>query len=85
VDHEAEWGELADALETTGDQRWEETAESMKIMRERSGKTGGRPVEWDGKGGALVKEVHGDARGWCNWCDKVVLSRVDKAKTGISG
>jgi hypothetical protein len=58
VDREAEWGELADALETTGDQRWEETAESMKIKRERSGKIGGRPVEWDGKSGALAKEVY---------------------------
>ena len=59
AEEEAEWSEseLANAFETTGDQRWEETAERLKIVRERGGKKGGRPVEWDGMGDTLVKEV----------------------------
>ncbi|KAF8537260.1 hypothetical protein BDD12DRAFT_239419 [Trichophaea hybrida] len=75
------WDSLAAAFEADGDERLEDHDLETKIPRRK--RRSGKEVEWDGRGWAFLDEWQGKARGYCNWCDRVVLSKEDRIKAGL--
>lgn len=84
VGGEDEWDQLRVAL----DEMCTEEGWGLRDERRRSGggdPVGGRVVVWESDKWSLGREVSGELRGWCAWCDRVVLSTLDKKRLGLSG
>lgn len=71
-----------DALTVALDEMGEELPWGVKKKGVEK-KDGGRVVVWETGKWDLGKEWSGELRGWCAWCDKVVLSKVDKRRAGV--
>jgi hypothetical protein len=71
------WEEFGEEMEAEGEISWRTQASTRGLRR------GGGEVDFEGRGWALVREWQGEVRAWCNWCDKVVLSKLDKERTGL--
>lgn len=81
---EDQWDQLREAL----DEMCSEGGWGLRDGKRLSGggdPAGGRVVMWDSDRWGLGKELSGELRGWCAWCDSVVLSTVDKKRLGLGG
>lgn len=74
---------LAEVIESTGDSAWERTMDLVTSPKQRSrphkrlGKILPYPLTFPPR-----YEWKGEVRSWCGWCDRVSLSKQEKAATG---
>ncbi|KAI5814787.1 hypothetical protein BZA77DRAFT_92045 [Pyronema omphalodes] len=78
--HETEvgddWDALAEAIEQAGEQRIEDEARISQGLKKV--RRAGAPVVID-KGWVLTEEWNQEVRAFCNWCDRVILSKEEES------
>lgn len=70
-----EWEALAEAIEEAGERGIEDEARISKGLKRV--RRAGAPVKVDG-GWVLTEEWNQQVRAFCNWCDRVILSKDEE-------